>query len=141
MSIYSQLNALKQMSSSELRQLWKKTFKKEPPRAYNVELLTTRLAAHIAAQQNDSFAILEQQRENDVLAFYEEDVYGQKTKRKQQYIIKPGIERRRRYKGIEYVVYETDQGLKFQGHVYKSYSAIATQITGQNCNGLKFFGL
>jgi len=32
-------------------------------------------------------------------------------------------------------------GFEFEGHIYKSLSAVAKAITGQHCNGYYFFRL
>ena len=45
----------------------------------------------------------------------------------------------RDYKGRRLQVKVLDQGLEFEGEVYKSLSAIAKHVTGSHCNGYLFF--
>ena len=47
----------------------------------------------------------------------------------------------REYQGVEHVVTVTRDGFEYQGHPYKSLSAIARAITGTRWNGRVFFGL
>lgn len=124
-NLYQKLAELKKMSSLELRKLWAETFGKEAPNAYSVSMLATRLGTYF---------------KNNTHALQESTLSTPKSKLI-KYHLTPGVQRTRYYKGKAYVVRETQQGLEFQGQLYKSYSAIAMEITGQRRSGLIFFGL
>ena len=47
----------------------------------------------------------------------------------------------RDYKGRRLQVKVLDQGLEFEGQIFKSLSAVAKHITGNHCNGYLFFRL
>lgn len=130
--LYQKLAKLKKMSSIELRQLWFETFGKEAPDAYSVTMLAMRLATHFKTSQENPVA-------SQPEVFFK--IPKKATSKSFRYIPKPGLERKRYYKGKEYVVKETQQGFEFQGRLYKSYSAIAMKITGQRRSGHVFFGL
>ena len=53
----------------------------------------------------------------------------------------PGALIRRVYKGREILVRVLDSGFEYDGHRYRSLSAIAKVITGAHWNGLLFFGI
>jgi hypothetical protein len=53
----------------------------------------------------------------------------------------PGATIRRTYKGCEIAVRILDDGFEFDGHHYRSLTAIAKLVTGAHWNGLLFFGL
>ena len=53
----------------------------------------------------------------------------------------PGGMITRNYKGRTLHVTVLDNGLEFDGQVFKSLSAVAKQITGAHCNGFHFFRL
>lgn len=47
----------------------------------------------------------------------------------------------REYRGKKYEVDSTKDGFKYNGKIYRSLSAIATEITGTRWNGKRFFGM
>jgi hypothetical protein len=53
----------------------------------------------------------------------------------------PGGQISRIYKGHRYVVDVLDDGFGYEGHCYRSLSAVAHAITGGHWNGFKFFNL
>jgi hypothetical protein len=53
----------------------------------------------------------------------------------------PGSVIVRPYKGRDLRVKVLEQGLEFEGEVFKSLSAVAKHITGSHCNGYLFFRL
>jgi hypothetical protein len=54
---------------------------------------------------------------------------------------RPGTILTRRYKGRTLQVEVLEQGLAYDGQVYRSLSAVAKAITGSHCSGHFFFGL
>ena len=55
--------------------------------------------------------------------------------------LKPGARLMREWNGTTHLVEMHEDGLHWQGQVYKSLSAIARQITGAHWSGPRFFGL
>lgn len=53
----------------------------------------------------------------------------------------PGTIITREYKGQSLQLKVMPKGFEFEGEVYKSLSAVAKAITGQHCNGYRFFRL
>ena len=53
----------------------------------------------------------------------------------------PGSEIAREYKGKTIVVTVLPKGFEYDGHVYRSLTAVAKAITGTHWNGYHFFGL
>jgi hypothetical protein len=53
----------------------------------------------------------------------------------------PGTILAREYKGATVQVLVLRQGFEYQGHMYKSLSAVAKAVTGSHCNGFHFFKL
>jgi hypothetical protein len=53
----------------------------------------------------------------------------------------PGTAIVRQYKGRKLQVLVLPDGFEFEGHRYKSLSAVAKKITGSHVNGYRFFGL
>ncbi|GHS91923.1 hypothetical protein AGMMS49949_03140 [Alphaproteobacteria bacterium] len=135
MELYAQLAQLRKMSSLDLRKLWIQTFGKEPPAAYSVSLLATRLATYFKKKEGGAA-----ESDTDLLESFLQTKYVSRKSYK-QYFPKPGTTRSRYYKGKEHIVNETRQGFEYDGKLYKSYSAIASEITGQRRSGLIFFGL
>ena len=135
--LYDRLRELRKMSSSELRKLWLETFGREAPNAFSVSMLATQLATHMRKTADGTFS-QEELREEGLLGQF---ILESKKKKRPTYIPHPGVVRNRHYKGKDYFVREIKEGFEFEGKVYKSYSAIAFQITGQNRNGLEFFNI
>lgn len=54
---------------------------------------------------------------------------------------KPGDVLSRYYKGREITAYALDSGFEYEGHRFRSLSAIAKAVTGAHWNGLLFFGI
>ncbi len=55
--------------------------------------------------------------------------------------IAPGTQLERMYKGQRIVVTIMENGVRFNGELYNSLSAVAREITGTRWNGKLFFGL
>ena len=57
------------------------------------------------------------------------------------YILKPGTQLVRNWKGNQYNVLIKSDGFEYQGRLYSSLSKIANEITGSKWNGYLFFNL
>ena len=131
--LYDRLRELRKMSSSELRKLWLEAFGQKAPNAFSVSMLATQLATHM---RKTASSMLEEQREEELLGQF---LLESKKQKRPAYVPHPGVVRKRHYKGKDYFVRETKAGLEFENEIYKSYTAIAFQITGQKRNGCEFF--
>lgn len=55
--------------------------------------------------------------------------------------VAPGTQLERMYKGQRIVVTIMENGVRFNGQLYRSLSAVAKEVTGTHWNGKLFFGL
>ncbi|MCC6678163.1 MAG: DUF2924 domain-containing protein [Phycisphaerales bacterium] len=53
----------------------------------------------------------------------------------------PGAMLRRTYRGRAIAVRVLQEGFEYEGHVYRSLSAVAKAVTGSHWNGYHFFGI
>jgi len=63
------------------------------------------------------------------------------TKRIGSVHMKPGARLLREWHGTTHEVIVTDSGYVWEGHTYKSLSAVAQAISGAKWNGPRFFGI
>jgi hypothetical protein len=137
-TVLAQLAALKITPVAELKQKWRELFDREPP-PYNRRFLENRLAYRI--QELAYGGLSEETVERlDALA---DDLEGKTPRRRSSLETRPiaGTRLIREWKGIEHSVTVRQEDFEYQGHPYKSLSAIARNITGTRWNGLLFFGL
>lgn len=122
------LALLQKMSPLEIHTLWKQTFGTEAPSA-----TSTALIEPLADRLEDI--------PNDLKAKYTSHSIAAPLPKTVKYHPVPGRKRSRTYKGALLVVEEVEGGFKFEGKIYRSYSAITQKVTGQRRNGADFFGL
>lgn len=118
---YQKLVKLRTLPEKKLRELWAHIFETEAPQNASIAMMAMRLAPRMS---------------DDML---KAEGFPSPKLKKLRYIPQPGRQRIRHYKGKDYIVNETKYGLEFNNKVYKSYSSIANEITGQQRNGLEFF--
>jgi hypothetical protein len=53
----------------------------------------------------------------------------------------PGMQLERIYKGRKVIVTIAENGVRFEGKLYRSLTAVAKEVTGSHWNGRQFFGL
>lgn len=75
------------------------------------------------------------------LGFFNEIKQAVQTAGKGSFVLAPGSQITRSYKGGIYTVEAVPQGYLYKGKKYKSLSGIAKEITGKNWNGKVFFGV
>jgi hypothetical protein len=138
-SVLAQLSALPEKSTSELKQLWRDLYSREPP-PYNKPFLVKRLAYRI---QELAYGGLSARAEAKLTALIEEEDRRLKGKLPVRKGDRPIVGTRliRDWKGVEHCATVLDDGFEYQGRRYKSLSAIARAITGTRWNGPAFFGL
>jgi len=136
----ARLAALKTTPTPELKQQWREFFDSEPP-AFNRLYLESQLAYRI---RELAYGGLKPDTIRRLERLGEELDGGDRSKRsirlnRDRPITGTRLPRERQ--GVEQVVTVTADGFEWQGHRYKSLSAIARAITGTRWNGWVFFGL
>ena len=135
-TVLAQIAALKTRSTSELRDLWRELFGREPP-ALGRRCLEDRLAYRV---QELHFGGLSDRarRRLDALA---DQLEPKAARRRDPGRPIAGTQLRREWKGVEHVVTVREQDFEYNGRSYKSLSAVAREIAGSRWNGWLFFGL
>jgi len=137
--IPARLAALKTTPTLELKNQWRELFESEPP-AFNRRYLESRLAYRI---QELAYGGLKPETIKRLEALGEQLDGGNITLRRIRADLKPiaGTRLVREWQGIEQTVTVLVDGYEWQGHPYRSLSAVARAITGTRWNGWVFFGL
>ena len=143
-SVLRQLTALQKMSKEELHDKWRDFFGIEPPDftknfikkrlAYRIQELFYGGLSQVAKTRLDHLA------EKDSVAMLKEK---NSTHRKPNQTGKvcPGTRFVREWNDNVYEVIAREKGFEYNGKMYRSLSAIATEITGARWSGNLFFGL
>jgi hypothetical protein len=135
-TVLAQISALKTKSRSELRDMWRELFDKEPP-VLGRRYLEDRIAFRV---QELHFGGLSERarRKLDALA----DQFEPKPARRRD-ARRPiaGTQLSREWKGMVHVVTVREDDFEYKGRSYRSLSAIAREITEVRWNGWLFFGL
>jgi hypothetical protein len=135
-TVLAQIAALKGKSTSELRDMWRELFDKEPP-VLGRRYLEDRIAYRV---QELHFGGLSDRarRKLDALA---DQLEPKAARRRYPGRLLPGTELRRQWRGTEHVVRVQEHDFEYNGRPYKSLSAVAREIAGSRWNGWLFFGL
>jgi Protein of unknown function (DUF2924) len=137
-AVEAELDRLPTMPIVELRKRYHELFRTEPPKAFGPDLLRRNIAQRI---QEKAYGGLPRatQRLLDQL------VKAAIAKPNHRLIlprrIKPGSELVRSWKGESHRVTVMTDGFAYCGKTFTSLSEIASEITGTNWNGPRFFGL
>jgi Protein of unknown function (DUF2924) len=134
-TILAQIAALKTKSTSELRDMWRELFDREPP-VLGRRYLEDRLAYRV---QELHFGGLSDpgRRRLDALA----DQLEPRGRRRDRGRPIAGTQLKREWQGVEHVVTVREHDFEYEGRPYRSLSAVARQIAGTRWNGWLFFGL
>ena len=132
--IEDEIAKLDDMSMAELKGVWS-VYCTTPPPVYNKRSLISKLAYRM---QEVEYGGVKQSTIN-TLVEYAQGI--RKPPKEQQHKPVTGTILIREYDGVEYRVTVLECGYEFEGHHYKSLSAVARAITGSNWNGNLFFGL
>ena len=122
-------------SRDELIEHWRRLTRREPPRYASIDLLR-RASAY--AMQELEFGGPPQSVKRQLQAAARGET---PTKRIGSVHIKPGARLLREWHGATHEVIVTDNGYVWEGHTYKSLSAVAQAISGVKWNGPRFFGI
>jgi len=122
-------------SRDELIEHWRRLTRREPPRYASIDLL--RRASAYAMQERE-FGGLPQSVKRQLQAAARGETL---MKRIGSIRIKPGARLLREWHGTTHEVIVTENGYVWEGHTYKSLSAVAQAISGVKWNGPRFFGI
>lgn len=123
---------------SELRNRYRDTFKQDAPPSFGPDLLRRSIAYRLQCQAYGGLSPQTEKLLRTIAQQSEEKPNGPiEVKRK----IKAGSELIRTWKGQTYRVVVATEGFRYSGKIYSSLSEIASEITGTNWNGPRFFGL
>jgi hypothetical protein len=129
-SVRRQLLALMQMDKEELVTKWQDLFGTTPPE-YGVLFMRRRLAHRI---QELFYGGLPEMLKTQMLE-------QKKLQKRNTGILKPGNRIIRTWHGVAHEVIIRNNGVEYQGVIYRSLTAVAKKITGAHWNGKTFFGV
>jgi len=133
----NQLHSLSTLAMPEFWKLWDKHFK-ERPRYPHRKQLESRLAYRLQEIADGGLSL----KTRNLLEDIGERLSKIKTSKRLTTTLLPGTVLIREFDGIDYrVTVAIDGRFEFDGHKFKSLSAIAKQITGTQWSGPLFFGL
>ena len=138
-TVLARVAALATTSTPELKAQWRELFQTDPP-GFNRQYLVSRLASRI---QELAYGGLSANTGARLEAMAEDGQYVDRETAKKRIKERPvtGTQLIRVWQGVEHVVTVQEDGFEYQGHQFKSLSAVARAITGTRWNGLVFFGL
>ena len=143
-SVLRQLMALQKMHEPELQEKWRDLYGSEPPQ-FKMTFLKKRLAYRIqelfyGGLSNEAKSKLAKLAGNDSLANLIRKKDADKGPGSHGRIL-PGTRFVREWNGNRYEVTAVEDGFEFDGRIFRSLSAVATEITGTKWNGLVFWGM
>ncbi len=133
----NQLHSLSSLAMPEFWELWDKHFRDRPKHPHRKQL-ESRLAYRLQEIADGGVP----QKTRNLLEDIGERLSKIKTNKRLTTTLLPGTVLIREFDGIDYrVTVAIDGRFEFDGHKFKSLSAIAKQITGTQWSGPVFFGL
>lgn len=157
-SVAAQVKALDSMTVAQLRERWRVVFGQETQQRHRIYMIK-RLAWKLQEDQlpklthEQEARIAAHRRELESLPPSEWFPGAGRRKRaptapqKRQNGIRdprlpqPGSVLTREFRGLTVAVKVLDRGFEYQGHIYRSLSAVARAVTGTSWNGWTFFGI
>ena len=143
-SVLRQLTALKKMTRGELDDKWRDLYGTEPP-DFSRKFIQKRLAYRIqelfyGGLSQGAKNKLARLAKNDPVAMLQEKNTTVKAPNETGKIC-AGTRFVREWNDKKYEVTAKEKGFEYNGKLYRSLSAIATEITGARWSGNLFFGL
>jgi hypothetical protein len=151
MTIEERVAALQGKTTAQLKAEWRALFGEEP-RSGNIAWMRRRLAWALQAAVLGGLSDAAKKRIEELTqlalasmpwgfrSFSGQDVAVSPVKHARS-TLKPGTVLTRPYKGKTVVVAVREDGFEYDGHLYRSLTAVATAVTGSHWNGLHFFRL
>jgi hypothetical protein len=137
-AIEAELDRLPTTPISQLRARYRELFRADPPKAFGPDLLRRSIAQRI---QEKAYGGLSQPTRKLLDQLVKAAIAKPNGRLEVPRRIKPGSELVRTWKGRTHRVIVIADGFAYGGKTFASLSEIASDITGTNWNGPRFFGL
>lgn len=137
-TIVAQIAEMESMPVEELRGKWKTLFGSEPPEALKQKQLVARLAYRLQELTFGGLSQEARERLGQIAEMEDDRINGRKPAPNKPV---PGTRYVRDWQGMRIEVTALASGFEYASKVYRSLSAIATEVTGTKWNGQQFFGL
>ena len=137
-AVESELDRLTKMPIAGLRNRYRELFRTEPPKAFGPDLLRRGIAHRIQEKAYGGLPAATRRLLDQLVKAALAKPNGRLELPRR---IKPGSELVRTWNRRTYRVMVLDDGFAYAGRTYCSLSEIASEITGTNWNGPRFFGL
>jgi len=137
-AVEAELDRLPKMPIADLRNRYREVFRTEPPKAFGPDLLRRSIAHQI---QEKAYGGLSASTQRLLDRLVKAAMAKPNGRLKLPRRVKPGSELVRTWKKRTYRVMVLADGFACDGKTYASLSEIASEITGTNWNGPRFFGL
>jgi hypothetical protein len=134
----AELDRLPKMPIADLRKRYRELFRTEPPKAFGPHLLRRSIAHRIQERAYGGLPKTTQRLLDQLVKAAAAKPNGRLELPRR---IKPGSELVRTWNGRTYRVMVMADGFTHDGKTFSSLSEIASDITGTNWNGPRFFGL
>jgi Protein of unknown function (DUF2924) len=137
-AVEAELDRLPTTPIAQLRLRYRELFRTEPSKAFGPDLLRRSIAHWI---QEKAYGGLPRETQRLLDQLVKAAIAKPNGRLELPRRIKPGSELVRTWKKKSYRVIVTADGFAFGGKTFASLSEIASEITGTNWNGPRFFGL
>jgi hypothetical protein len=137
-TVESELDRLATTPIVQLRIRYRELIRAEPPKAFGPDLLRRSIAQQI---QEKAYGALPSETRRLLEHLIKAAIAKPNGRLELPRRIKPGSELVRTWKGKSYRVTVMTEGFAYNGKPFASLSEIASEITGTNWNGPRFFGL
>jgi hypothetical protein len=137
-TVEDELDRLPVMPIAQLRLRYRELFRTEPPKAFGPDLLRRSIAHRIQEKAYGGLSASTRRLLDQLVKATIAKPNGRLVLPRR---IKPGSELVRTWKGTTYRVMVMANGFAHDGRTFASLSEIASEITGTNWNGPRFFGL
>lgn len=133
-TLEAEIARIRALGLTELRTLWRSTFRSSPPPAFTKDLVARFMCWHIQEQARGG---LDQDTSRLLDGLVRDGKPGADRSRR----LKPGTVLVREYQGERHTVTVVGDGYLWREATYASLSTIARAITGTAWSGPRFFGL
>ena len=133
-----ELDRLPATPIGDLRKRYRELFRTEPPKAFGPDLLRRSIAQRIQEKAYGGLSTSTRRLLDQLVKAAMAKPNGRLELPRR---VKPGSELVRTWKGKSYRVMVMADGFAHDGKTFASLSEIASEITGTNWNGPRFFGL
>jgi hypothetical protein len=137
-AVEAELDRLAVLPIAQLRIRYSEVFRADPPKAFGPDLLRRSIAYRIQKRAYGGLPASTQRLLDQLVKAAIAKPNGRLVRPRR---IKPGSELVRTWKGTTYRVMVMANGFAHDGRTFASLSEIASEITGTNWNGPRFFGL